>query len=98
MAVSNDGAVYKYTYNPSEGLANITELASLTLPLNEKIAMISISNSCDLAFASEEHESVKLCKIDGEKYGEAKLVTKAPGKVLALAINPQGTILCCSGA
>lgn len=98
MAVSNDGAIYKYTYNQSDGLANISELASLTLPLNERIAMISISNSCSLAFASEENEAVKMCRIEGGKFGEAKLVTKCAGKVLAVAINPQGTMLCCSGA
>ena len=60
--------------------------------------MISVSNSCDLAFAFGEHEAVKLCKFNGERYEEAKLVTKCAGKVLAVAINPQGTIICCSGA
>lgn len=98
MAVCNDGAIYKYTYNQSDGLANLSELAILSLPLSERIAMISVSNACSLAFASEEHEAVKLCQIEGGKFGEAKLVTKCAGKVLAVAINSQGTMLCCSGA
>ena len=79
-------------------MANITELASLALPLNERIAMSSVSNSCDFAFASEEHGAVKLCKFEGEKYEDAKLVTKINGgKVLDVAIDPQGKLLCCSG-
>lgn len=76
----------------------MTDLADLKLPLNERIAMISVSNSCDFAFASEGHDAVKLCKLEGGKYEASKLVTKINGgKVLAVAIDPQGKLLCCSG-
>lgn len=73
------------------------ECSSLALPLNERIGKISVSNSGDVAVASESNELVRLYKMKDGKFEDAKLVTKCVGSTDALAINSAGTILCCSG-
>lgn len=76
----------------------MTELSNKTFQLNERIEMISVSNSCSVAIASESNELVRLYRInDNEKFGECQLVTKSVGSTDAIAMNPNGTILCCSG-
>jgi hypothetical protein len=76
----------------------MTECSSHALPFNEKIGMISVSNHGYLATASESHELVRLYKMgENGKFEEPKLVTKCVGSTDALALNPSGTILCCSG-
>lgn len=69
-----------------------------TLAHNEQFSMISVSNAGDVAVASESNELVRLFKMreDG-KFDGCKLVTKCAGSTDALAINPSGTLLCCSG-
>lgn len=97
FAASQDGLIYKYNYD-SNKLSNMIECSSHALPFNERIGMISVSNSGHLATASESHELVRLYKIGGnEQFEEPKLVTKCVGSTDALALNPSGTILCCTG-
>lgn len=78
----------------------MSELSKAILPFDEKIGMISVSNSDSgcIATASESHELVRLYKI-GENglFDEPKLVTKCVGSTYSIAINSSGTILCCSG-
>lgn len=99
FAASQDGLIYKFDYNPSNGLSNMLECTNQLLKLHERIGKISVSNFGDVAVASESNELVRLYKIRKEdgKFEEAKLVTKCVGFTDALAINPSGTILCCSG-
>jgi hypothetical protein len=59
--------------------------------------MVAVSNSGDVAVASEHHELVRHYKMNGSKLEEAKLVTKCTGSTDALALNPSGSILVCSG-
>lgn len=76
----------------------MTECTSHPLPFNERIGMISVSNSGHLASASESHELVRLYKMrENGKFEEPKLVTKCVGSTDSLALNPSGTILCCTG-
>lgn len=96
-AASKDGLIYKFDFDPISGLSNMLECSNQILPLNERIGMISVSNFGDLAVASESNELVKLYKMKDGKFEESKLVTKCVGSTDALAINPSGTILCCSG-
>lgn len=76
----------------------MTECSSLTLQSPDSIGMISVSNTGSVACASESNDLVRLYKMgeDG-KFGDFKLVTKTSGSTDALALNPLGTILCCSG-
>ena len=100
IAASCEGFIYKFDYKSSSNeITNITECCSKTFPFTERITKISVSNNCDVAMASESNELVRLFKMreDGT-LGECKLVTKSSGFTYALAINPSGTILCCSGA
>ena len=91
--------IYKFNYNPESGLSNMLECSSFKLNLNEMIGCISVSNSGDVAVASKNHELVKLYSMNLEsgKLNNPELVTKCPGATTALAINPSGSILCCSG-
>jgi len=78
----------------------MTDYSKTTLPFTEKISMISVSNSDSgcLATAADSHELVRLYKIgENGQFEEPKLVTKCVGSTDSLAINPSGTILCCSG-
>lgn len=91
--------IYKFNYNSETGLSNMFECCSFKLNLNEMIGCISVSNSGDVAVASTSREFVKLYSMDPEtgKLKTPELVTKCPGATTALAINPSGSILCCSG-
>lgn len=98
FAASQDGLIFKFDFDPSSGLSNMLECTNQLLAINERIGKISVSNCGHVAVASESNELVRLYKMkeDG-KFEEAKLVTKCTGFTDALAINPAGTILCCSG-
>jgi hypothetical protein len=108
FAACQDGIIYKYDVIETNKLDNMTECSMASLPFDEKISMISVSNSYSysgsgfgfgcLATASEFHELVRLYKI-GENglFDEPKLVTKCVGSTNSIAINPSGSILCCSG-
>lgn len=77
----------------------MNQCANGGLTLNEMIGMIAVSNSDCVATASESHELVRLYRMmeGNEQFQQPKLVTKCVGSTDALAINPSGTILCCSG-
>lgn len=78
----------------------MTECSKTTLHFSEKISKISVSNSDSgcLATASDSHELVRLYRIgENGQFEGPKLVTKCAGSTDSLAINPSGTILCCSG-
>lgn len=99
-AVSDSGLVYKYEYNSSNGSINeMSECANHQLGLNEKIGIISIANSGEIAVTSSKNELVQLYSMNPEtnKLDAPKLVTKCPGAIDSLAINPAGTIVACSG-
>ena len=101
FAVCSDGQIYRFDYDSFGGLNNMTECYNTTLSFTERIGMISVSNSGDVAFASESHEMIKLFKWkeggDGGKFDDPKLVTKCAGSTYSLAMNSIGSILCCSG-
>lgn len=95
FAASQDGLIYKFDFSGS--LSGMTECSSQLLPLNERIGMISVSNSGDLAVASDNHELVRFYKMNGSKFEDPKLATKCVGSTDALALNSSGSVLICSG-
>lgn len=99
IAACVDGLIYKFDFDSSTNtLTNMTECSKLTLPSTEHLGMISVSNSGDVAFASESNDFVRLYKMDKDgKFGELNLVTKSAGSTDAIALSPSGSILCCSG-
>ncbi len=99
IAACVDGLIYKFDYDSTTNtLKNMMECSHVSLPSTEHIGMISVSNSGDVAFASESNELVRLYKMNKDgHFGELKLVTKSAGSTDSIALNSSGTMLCCSG-